>query len=69
MVEKYRQIIIKLSLLHPKFSTQCLYFTVSLFKTAYTYHTCKFIDEFGQETESCVGIYVYQDPNSSEYNL
>jgi hypothetical protein len=38
MVEKYKQIIIKISLINSKFYTQSLYFTVFLHKTAYNYH-------------------------------
>ena len=44
MIEKYKQIIIKLSIINPKFCTQSLFYTLFLHKTAYNYHEAIFYD-------------------------
>lgn len=47
MIEKYKQIGIKLSLIHDKYYTKSMYFSVFMHKEAYYYHETNFGNDKG----------------------
>ena len=56
MIEKYKRVLVKLSILDPAFSAQSLYFLIFLHSRSYFYKPVLFFDEDGHEIHSAVGL-------------
>ena len=56
MIEKYKRVLVKLSILNEMFSAQSLYFLIFLHSRSYFYQPILFYDEDGDEIKSAVGL-------------
>lgn len=61
--------IVKVTIMHNKYSSESTYFSIFLYKETLTYHWLKFYDDDGTEIESAIGLNIYQEHNSSNYRI
>jgi hypothetical protein len=69
MIEKYKRVLVKLTIVQMEFGSRSPEFSVFLHKQAYNYLPVIFEDCAGNEVGSAVGLRVHQQGNLSNYIL